>query len=286
MDDAPGPQKAPRRKRRGPLQRAAERRRLIKQRKREIRAAKTKARQDMRDQLRSHPKPKGGTRAPKGMGKTPWPPVRPAQPPIPDSGEFGTTPLPPGDVMLLHMQLGVRLPVEMIARIDHYIAARKSGNETLQLTRSEAVRDLLDRALCADGRPGPGHRLSGAAPGMLARFAKAPAAVRLAAEMPEQERPGRTRVGRAEELQAVPGQQDAGPRYTPHYVTVEPATGTLVDVPEMPVGSVATWLDRVKARQDRAAALKAKRGLSPHKGLARETVTTDDDDGGYDGDAT
>ncbi|MDY0060036.1 MAG: ribbon-helix-helix domain-containing protein [Myxococcota bacterium] len=47
--------------------------------------------------------------------------------------------------------IAVRLPDELIARLDAFIAQINEGRKGAKYTRSEALRDLLGPALAAEG---------------------------------------------------------------------------------------------------------------------------------------
>lgn len=59
-----------------------------------------------------------------------------------------TTPLPPlADAMALDAQIGVRLPVDLLARIDRYLAQKRTTQAGSRMTRSDAFRELLEFGL-------------------------------------------------------------------------------------------------------------------------------------------
>lgn len=189
-----------------------------------------------------------------------------------------TTPLPPMvDAMALDAQIGVRLPVDLLARIDRYLAQKRTTQAGSRMTRSDAFRDLLELGLrdvdYTERKPSPVavRRVQEAFDALpaIARTAlvhtmrRTPTVVSEAVSHAERERrlnqpqrPTRSMIPlrplhlRRTDETDVHTDAHAGAStdvaLRPSYVTVDHLTGAMVVVPES-IPDSTMWLERVRA---------------------------------------
>lgn len=194
-----------------------------------------------------------------------------------------STPLPPLiDPHALDAQIGVRLPVELLARLDRYLARLRTTHAGATLTRSDVFRDLLELGLRSESIGPRQQSLASIRRAQVAYEALPELArtglVRAMRRIPVVDtmedrshlrrpasddgaprkgglilarsmRPAGRLTGRLERpasLDGIDAQGDDGPRLTPTYATVDHLTGQLVVVPEAAPDS-RTWLERARA---------------------------------------
>lgn len=164
------------------------------------------------------------------------------------------------------VQLGVRFPRALVARIDAYLAFAAKHHQVVGLTRSDVIRDMVESGLTAAGftedgrRPRiprqyvpqvPWHLLPAKGNQPEVPTAQGPEPVRTPGYMTYKALPLSVKRGGVD-ARGIPlppeipvTLTDAPARAAPSFATVDPMTGRLVMVPEA-VPDGRTWQQRAK----------------------------------------
>jgi len=144
-------------------------------------------------------------------------------------------------------QVNVRLPDETLVRLDRYLAQQRANHPGMLISRSDAMRDLLEKGLRLEGH------------GQMQRTrAKLQLETRKADTFPTHAREGLRDMTEIPQIQTAAVVHHSTPIYrpepepqrgpTPAYTTVDPVTGARVVVPSsIPDGR--PWLLKVQARE-------------------------------------